>query len=123
MNFSEEMFYENYLTSDFHTKNCYFKTCLPTRQNGTKTIIRPIRASLISRRRFKRKLYDSLFLQPSVTSVKLSLEYQLYSDNCPQHSDNNEEFARPNMPNINIQDREGQDQSNKSPKGHDEVMH
>ena len=34
MNFSEAMFYENYLTSNFHTKHCYFKTCLPTRQNG-----------------------------------------------------------------------------------------
>ena len=29
------MFFENYLTSDFHTNTaCYFKTCLPTRQNG-----------------------------------------------------------------------------------------
>ena len=34
MNFSEPMFYENYLTSDLQTKHCYFKTCLPTRQNG-----------------------------------------------------------------------------------------
>ena len=34
MNFSEAMFYENYLTSDFRYKHCYFKTCLPTRQNG-----------------------------------------------------------------------------------------
>ena len=29
MNFSVAMFYENYLTSDFHTN-----TVLPTRQNG-----------------------------------------------------------------------------------------
>ena len=34
MNFSEAMFYENYLTSDSQTKHCYFKMCLPTRQNG-----------------------------------------------------------------------------------------
>ena len=36
MNFSEAMFYEHYLTLDFHTdKHCYFKTSsLPTRQNG-----------------------------------------------------------------------------------------
>ena len=35
MNFSEEIFYENYLTSDFHIyKHCYFKTCLLARQNG-----------------------------------------------------------------------------------------
>ena len=36
MNCSEAKFYENYLTSDFHTKykHCYFKTCLCTRQNG-----------------------------------------------------------------------------------------
>ena len=33
MNFSEAVFYEHYLTSDFHT-HCYFKTCLPTRQSG-----------------------------------------------------------------------------------------
>ena len=32
MNFSEAMFYENYLTSDFHT-TLLFHTCLPTRQN------------------------------------------------------------------------------------------
>ena len=31
MNFSEAMFYENYLTSYKHR---YFKTCFPTRQNG-----------------------------------------------------------------------------------------
>ena len=30
MNFSEAMFYENYLTSHFHTK----KMCLPTHQDG-----------------------------------------------------------------------------------------
>ena len=35
MNFSEVMFYENYLTSDFHTvKHFYFKMCLPTHQDG-----------------------------------------------------------------------------------------
>ena len=35
MNFSEEMFYEDYLTSDFDTcKHCYFKPVCPTRQNG-----------------------------------------------------------------------------------------
>ena len=33
MNFSEAMFYENYLTSDFHT-NTVIQACLPTRQNG-----------------------------------------------------------------------------------------
>ena len=33
MNFSEAMFYKNYLTSDFHTN---IKACLPTRQNGVK---------------------------------------------------------------------------------------
>ena len=33
MNFSEAMFYENYLTSDFHT-NTVIKACLPTHQNG-----------------------------------------------------------------------------------------
>ena len=33
MNFSEAMFYENYLTWDFHT-NTVFQACLPTRQNG-----------------------------------------------------------------------------------------
>ena len=31
MNFSEAMFYENYLTSDSHTNTVI---CLPTRQNG-----------------------------------------------------------------------------------------
>ena len=33
-NFSEAMFYENYLTSDFHTNTVQFHACLPTRQNG-----------------------------------------------------------------------------------------
>ena len=33
MNFSEAMFYENYLTSDFHT-NTVTSSLLPTRQNG-----------------------------------------------------------------------------------------
>ena len=33
MNFLEAMFYQNYLTSDFHT-NAVFQACLPTRQNG-----------------------------------------------------------------------------------------
>ena len=32
MNFPEAMFYENHLTSDFHT--LLFQDCLPTRQNG-----------------------------------------------------------------------------------------
>ena len=37
MNFSEAQFYENYLnlTSDFYPlKHVYFKTCLPTGQDG-----------------------------------------------------------------------------------------
>ena len=35
MNFSEAMFYENYLTADFHTNIVIsFQACLPTRQNG-----------------------------------------------------------------------------------------
>ena len=34
MNFSEAMFYENYLKSDFHTNTVLFQACLPTRQNG-----------------------------------------------------------------------------------------
>ena len=34
MNFSETMFYENYLTWDFHTNWLLFQACLPTRQNG-----------------------------------------------------------------------------------------
>ena len=43
MNFSEGMFYEKYLTSDFHTNTKhYFKTCLPTRQKGVETVIRPV---------------------------------------------------------------------------------
>ena len=33
MNCLEAMFYENYLTSDFHT-NTVISSCLPTRQNG-----------------------------------------------------------------------------------------
>ena len=33
MNFSEAMFYENYLTSDFQT-NTVIPSVLPTRQNG-----------------------------------------------------------------------------------------
>ena len=33
MNISEAMFYENYLTSDFHT-NTVISSLLPTRQNG-----------------------------------------------------------------------------------------
>ena len=33
MNFSEAMFYENYLTSDFHT-NTVISACLPICQNG-----------------------------------------------------------------------------------------
>ena len=32
MNLSEAMFYEDFLTSDFHT--LLFQDCLPTRQNG-----------------------------------------------------------------------------------------
>ena len=35
MNFSEAMFYESYLTSDFqHIQTLLFQACLPTRQNG-----------------------------------------------------------------------------------------
>ena len=34
MNFSEAMFYENYLTSDSHTNTVISDACLPTRQNG-----------------------------------------------------------------------------------------
>ena len=42
MNVSEAMFYENYLTSDFHT-NTSFKKCLPTDvKMASKTVIRPI---------------------------------------------------------------------------------
>ena len=33
MNVSEAMYYENYLTSDFHT-NTVISDALPTRQNG-----------------------------------------------------------------------------------------
>ena len=35
MNFSEAMFYENYLTSDFHTNTVISRrVCFNTRQNG-----------------------------------------------------------------------------------------
>ena len=36
MNFSQAMFYENYLTSDSFIKTLLFQTSLPTRQNGVK---------------------------------------------------------------------------------------
>ena len=47
--FRTSMFYENYLTSDFHT-NTYLKTCLPTRQNGVENRdkLRPIIFSIIA---------------------------------------------------------------------------
>ena len=34
MNFSEAMFYENYLTSRISIQTLLFQACLPTRQNG-----------------------------------------------------------------------------------------
>ena len=45
------------------------------------------------------------FFSASVTSVKLSLEYQLFSDYYPQYSDNNEEFARPESPPKHLHSR------------------
>ena len=41
MNFSEAMFYENYLTSDFHTNTVISRrVCLPVKM-ASKTVIRP----------------------------------------------------------------------------------
>ena len=54
------MFYENYLTSDFHTNTVTdFKTCLPTHQNGVENRdnIRPI--ALFAQ--FDRKLLKFVF--------------------------------------------------------------
>ena len=42
MNFSEAMFYENYLTSDFHTSTVISRrVCLPVKM-ASKTVIRSI---------------------------------------------------------------------------------
>ena len=43
MNFSEAMFYENYLTSDFHQyKHCYFEPVCLLVKMASKIVIRPI---------------------------------------------------------------------------------
>ena len=42
MNFSEAMFYENYLTSDFHTNTVISRRVCLLVKKASKTVIRPI---------------------------------------------------------------------------------
>ena len=42
MNFSEAMFYENYLTSDFHTNTVISRRVCLLVKMATKTVIRPV---------------------------------------------------------------------------------
>ena len=42
MNFSEEMFYENYLTSDFHTNTVISRRSCLLIKMASKTVLRPI---------------------------------------------------------------------------------
>ena len=46
MNFSEAMFYENYLTADFHTNTVISRRVCLLVKMASKTVIRPMRDSL-----------------------------------------------------------------------------
>ena len=46
MNFSEEMFYENYLTLDFHTNSVISRRVCLLVKMASKTVIRPIKISV-----------------------------------------------------------------------------
>ena len=70
MNFSEAMFYENYLTSDFHTNTVISRHVYLLVRMASKTVIRPIVLSSLDwpdvfKGKLRKKITECIENQPS----------------------------------------------------------
>ena len=75
MNFSEAMFYENYLTSDFHTNTAISRRVCLLVKMASKSVIRPIGVfryyNVTCRLMFKERGIHASFLEGSLVNVAI----------------------------------------------------